>query len=315
MQLSLSTAQPTFAAEPPVIAPMEVTLGALKPMGEPQIREKFKSNLGLRRAAQKKQAEFQFDQEDASFASNSAALQQQVLELNVKKSQMARAKPRAARMEGISVSYRLSHPVTLASRTDEQMVQMAGASVPAEFTHTGAPVLTDFVYIEASARNTSPYVFLSGPSNSYLDGEFVGRGKMQMVACGEEFKAGFGVDPQVQVARELVNKTERIEGGNKVSEFEYKLTVSNYGETTIPLRLEDRIPYSSKSSIQVKLLQTEPELSQDKEYKTEGYKKGLLRWDLQIPAEATNDKAVVVTYKFSVAHDRQMSITGMTKSQ
>ncbi|GAG89460.1 unnamed protein product [marine sediment metagenome] len=126
---------------------------------------------------------------------------------------------------------------------------------------------------------------------------------------------GFGVDPQVQVDRELVNKTERIEGGNKVSEFRYKLTISNYGSANIALRLEDRIPYSPNSLVKVNLIETEPDLSRDQQYRTTAYKKGLLRWDLDIPAQATNDQAIEVTYRFTIAHDKEMAIKGMTKSQ
>lgn len=133
---------------------------------------------------------------------------------------------------------------------------------------------------------------------------------MSQVASGEEFKAGFGVDPTVLVEKSLVDKKEHIEGGNKVAEFEYKIVISNYGNEGVALRLEDRIPFNPSGAVQVKLIEAKPELSQDKEYQETQSRKGLLRWDLKVSANAVNDKAFIVTYKFSTAHDKQMAIQG-----
>ena len=60
----------------------------------------------------------------------------------------------------------------------------------------------------------------------------------------------------------------------------------------------------------MKLIEAKPELSQDKEYQETQSMKGLLRWDLKVPANSVNDKAFTVTYKFSTAHDKQMAIQG-----
>lgn len=96
-----------------------------------------------------------------------------------------------------------------------------------------------------------------------------------------------------------------------VSEFEYKLTVSNYGKNIIRLKLQDRMPYSPDGSVQVKLLEAEPEISQDPEYQKTELKKGVLRWDLEIPQQAINEDAMVIVYRFRMAHEKQMAIRGL----
>ena len=138
----------------------------------------------------------------------------------------------------------------------------------------------------------------------------MGRGELKLLAAGEEFTSGFGVDPQLQVRRELVAKDERIEGGNLVSELEYRLTISSYRDRAIALILEDRIPYSPDAVVQIRLLESKPELSQDPEYQRTDFKKGILRWDLEIPAQAIDDKATVVIYRFSIAHDKDATVQG-----
>lgn len=309
--LTLSTTQPTFTAEPPVIEPLEITLGPKKVLKEEEV-EKTLEGFQQRRFAEQKAAA---PPPERSSMLNVFAGEEQLLELTQKVDVLMAAKKKIMRIEGVSVTYQLPHLVNLASRTDEQILQIAAVSMPARFTHIAAPVLTDFVYEETSATNTTPYVFLPGSYNAYLNGEFVGRGRIELIASGEEFRAGFGTDPQVQVVKELVTKSEHIEGGNMVSEFEYKLTVSNYGKKVMRLKLEDRMPYSPDGSVQVKLLEATPKISQDPEYQRTKLKKGLLRWNLEIPEQAINEKAIVVMYRFRMAHDKQMTIKGLFESR
>jgi len=306
-QLTLSTAQPSFSAEPPVIDPLKVTLGQAQVLEEAKVRELVFSNVAQRNTKQTELQQRQQVQADLNFI----AAQSQFLELTQKADFVRAGREKARRVEGVSATYKLSQPVSLASRTDEQILQITAVDVPSKAYYVAAPVLTDFVYEEAAATNTSSYVFLPGSYDSYLNGEFVGKGDLELIAGGEDFKVGFGADPQVQVTKTLVSKSERTEGGNRVSEFEYKLEMANFRENDIALRLMDRIPYSTGSAIQVKLAKAAPELSKDTEYRKTGYKKGLLQWDLDVPAHAANDKSMAVTYKFSVAHERGKAISGL----
>lgn len=307
VRLILSTAQPMFTAEPPVIEPLRITLGSKKILKEEEVKKTLEGFQQRRFAEQKAPA----PSLENSSKLNVFAGEEQVLELTQQTDVLIAAKKRVMRIEGVSVTYPLPHLVSLASRTDEQILQIANMNIAARFTHVAAPVLTDFVYEETLATNTTPYVFLPGSYNAYLNGEFVGRGRIELVASGEEFRTGFGVDPQVHVTRELVTKTERIEGGNIVSEFEYKLTVSNYKEKIIRLRLEDRIPYSPDGSVQITLLEAKPEINQNPEYQRTKLSKGILQWDLEIPQQAINEKSIVVMYRFRIAHEKQKAIKGL----
>ena len=311
VQLTLSTAQPTLTAEPPIIEPLEIALGPKRVWEVEELKDALGQFERRRSVAQKEVA----PSPELSNILNVFAGEEQVLELTQKTDVLKAGKKKIMRLEGVSVTYQLPHSVNLASRTDEQILQIAAVRLPAHFTHRAAPVLTDFVYEEISAKNTTSYVFLPGSYNAYLNGEFVGRGSIELIASGEEFGAGFGVDPQVQVAKELISKTEHVEGGNQVSEFTYKLTVSNYGEKAIRLKLEDRMPYSPDGSVQVKLLEAKPEISLDAEYRRTKLSKGLLRWDLEIPAQAINEKEIMVTYRFRMAHDKQLTIKGLFESR
>jgi len=73
------------------------------------------------------------------------------------------------------------------------------------------------------SRRLKPGRVYSGPSAQALAcggdqgfTDFVGRMRMPLVAMGEEFTAGFGVDPQLQITRQMMDKVRTTQGGNQV---------------------------------------------------------------------------------------------------
>jgi hypothetical protein len=59
----------------------------------------------------------------------------------------------------------------------------------------------------------------------YVGSDFVGWMNLPLVAIGEKYKVGFGVDPQLQVARVLLKKNRTVQRGNQVHNYEYRITV------------------------------------------------------------------------------------------
>ena len=215
-----------------------------------------------------------------------------------------------ARVEGVSVTYELPGRLTLPSRSDQQLATIATIVAKAEFTLIASPLLTDYVYLQAEMTNGSDTILLPGSASIFRDGQFVGRGEVPLVTIGERFTAGFGIDSQVQVAHELEEKTTRIQGGNRIDTYTYRIALRNYKNTVVGLRLLDRLPYTEDSSIRIDLdkAKTEPALSTDAEYLRTLGKKGILRWDLKLGPNTIDDKATIVRYSYTMEYDRNMQI-------
>src|SRR5439155_1996708 len=98
--------------------------------------------------------------------------------------------------EGPTVTYHLSTRLMVPSRSDEQILEVARIDMPPEYYYKAVPLLTTHVYRLANLKNKSKYVLLPGEATMYLGTDFVGRMDLPLVAIGEEFTAGFGVDPQ-----------------------------------------------------------------------------------------------------------------------
>jgi len=149
---------------------------------------------------------------------------------------------------------------------------------------------------------------LPGQASVFRDGEFVGKSELPLVTIGEKLTAGFGIDSQVQVTHELEEKKTRIQGGNRIDTYDYRIALSNYKNTAVELQLLDRLGYTDDSSIKIELVKTEPELSKDSEYLRTARKKGILRWDLNLPPNTFDENATVVKYSFTMEYDRNMQI-------
>ncbi len=210
----------------------------------------------------------------------------------------------------LTVTYELPGRTSLPSRDERHFVQIAAMPMEGAFYRLAMPVLTHHVYEEARVRNDSGRVLLAGPIAAYRAGEFVGHDQMETVTRGQSLTAGLGIDSAFRTERELIKKDDRIQGGNRVAEFTYRLTLENFGEEDGEVRLLDRLPYTDNDEIRVELTNTTHSLSEAEDYQ-EQREKGLLRWDVTVPGRSMEDEAFTVEYTFTVEHDRQKTVSGL----
>jgi uncharacterized protein (TIGR02231 family) len=234
-----------------------------------------------------------------------------VLELVAKKADRRPSDEFAAVSEGVSVTYQLPNKTNLPSRSDQQLIQITSAPMKAEFHKVAIPVLTSFVYDEATVTNESKNVLLAGPVSTYLAGQFVGHGEIPTVAVGETFRVGFGIDSSLRATRELTEKTDTTQGGNRVSTFTYRIAIENFGDQAVAVRVLDRLPMGKDGQVKLTLAPAAQgmEISPDPAYLATDRKKGILRWDVEVPAQAIGPKALAIEYQFSLEYDRQMSVS------
>jgi uncharacterized protein (TIGR02231 family) len=307
--LSLSTAEPTMVSAPPVLDPMLVSLSAPAPAQQAE-QQVFAQIENVRRQVQSRKANIKkgiganFDLNALAFSNQGFVLQATGKQVKEFQKQLAVV----VRKEGVSVTYKLPGKLSLPSRSDQQLVTIASISAKADFTLIATPLLTDYVYLQAELLNKSETILLPGQASVFRNGEFVGNSQLPLVTIGEKLTAGFGIDSQVQVTRELEDKKTRIQGGNRIDTYHYRIALSNYKNTAVELRLLDRLPHTDDSSVKIEVLETKPNLSEDGEYLRTARKKGILRWGLNLPPNTLDEGATVVNYSFTMEYDKNMQI-------
>lgn len=331
VKLTLSTATPRMNAEIPLLAPMWVALGPVGGAPMPNADE-FSANMPPSQTGQQaqpgkggnlyaQQRESQIaalntwntarpnkqSDEQVGWELNRLAADNQNLELTLGKKQLREwAAGARAIEEGLAVAYELPGTISLASRNDMQMVGILTTSLPGKSYYEVAPLLATYVFQGTDLVNTTGLPMLAGNYQAYVGQEFVGSGQLPLVAKGQNFSIGFGVDTQLRCTRELKDKTDKTELGSRVQSFAYALTVENFKDKPVTIRLIDRIPVTKNVDMAIKLTETSSELSKDTEYLSALRDKGILRWDIEVPATAIGSKAKKVEYTFEMkfASDR-----------
>lgn len=335
VQMRLSTATPSVISLAPTLTPMTLTLrreqGQQQGQNEQvdakgyvdQLKQKRELTLrnynsnnhdqGGKQALRSQSGDNWYNvQADINpgntMALNGVAQEQQMAEFILRDKDAVKELNRGE--ETITVTYDLPGRTTLQSRADQQLVGISTVAMKSEFYKVAVPVLTPYVYNEASVTNDSKTVLLAGPCVAYMNGQFVGHGQVPTTFVGGSFTAGFGIDTSLRASRELIERTEVTQGGNQVITFDYRLSVENFSDQPATIRLLDRMPKPDGNQLKPTLISSSVEPSKDAEYARTQKKQGILRFDIEVPKGATNGEARTIDYRMTIEHDKQMTIAG-----
>lgn len=216
---------------------------------------------------------------------------------------------------GPAVSFVLPRPVTVATDSDRmQRSRIASFDAAPEFIHVAVPLLTDSVYLRGTLVNGSPYLLLPGNAAIFLGNDYIGPTTLGNVPPNARFDVFFGIDRNLAARRTLVSRnTERtglFSGGVRTTS-DYRIELDN--PTSRPAKMEvlDRIPVSRNEQIEIALLGPSTALSANPEYLRDGRPQGLLRWDLTVPAGATGPSATPVTWGVRISHGKDVRTTAL----
>jgi len=322
--LILSTAQPLLNAAPPDLKSLEVAIGHSAPKVDPEsgtltfggtadaakaLRENTMTANTLR-----SQSAMNYNAKNPSAGSqlaNEAAALEQFRDLLTAREEIGKTEGIAVGIlgNGPSVTFRLKSKLTLPSRNDEQTLEITKLELTPKFYYKAVPVVTPHVYRLADLTNTSDFILLPGEATMYLDTDFVGQTQIPTVAIGKPFTVGFGVDPQLQIQRKLVDKTRTMQGGNQVLTFKYRILLSSYKTVPAEVQVWDRMPHSEAAqSIVPTLSKGETELSKDALYLRDERTKNLLRWDVKIEPKQNGEKTLNIDYEFKLELDKNVTI-------
>ena len=237
---------------------------------------------------------------------NRAAASDQAEELRVADGPGSGPPPAEKDGPGAVVTFTVAGRLDIPSRRDPQLLEVARAELPAEYYAKAVPVLTPRVYRLAKLTNKGDLVLLPGEATVYVGGDFVGRMRLPLVAAGEPFVAGFGVDPQLQVGRRLLRKSRTVQGGNQIFTYEFRISLRNYRPGPVQVQLWDRLPKPQGEAVAVNLVKTSAELSTDAMYQRTARMDNLLRWDLEVPPGTVGDRPMDLNYEFRLEYARDL---------
>lgn len=214
-----------------------------------------------------------------------------------------------AEEKGIAVVYKLANRSSIKSDGSEHKLPVSSQSLRAKFEYSSYPRATLFAYLGSRVANAKDLQLLSGRVNIFLDGDFVGTSGIDNIGPGEEFDLYLGVDENVKIKREQVEKKidETLIGGilspTKRTILKYKLTIENYKSKKVSAKLFEAMPVSEDDRIKVKINQVSLE-PKEKDWKD---RKGVWLWELELEPKAKTE----IVYSYTVENPRDMQVEGL----
>ncbi len=284
--LTLSTARPVGATAAPELSPFGLGF------------ERFEADAGRRYRGKS-----MFD--NAAPASEPAGVGG-ILNLHSSDvAEEAREQDADITLAGFQALYAIPGRVTVDNQGTAKKVQISAENIEARLTVMAAPALDPNAYLTAGFTVDGDTPLLPGRVLLFRDNVYMGQGALPLLSPGEEHALGFGVDDRVRVKRTEVRR-ETSESGiistDLVEEQSWAIEVQNLHVRTMPVRILDRMPYSTHEDISVELLAgtTRPsETNVDR-------KQGVLAWDYELAEGA--ETLIRFGYRVSSPKDRPIRL-------
>ena len=188
---------------------------------------------------------------------------------------------------------------TIPSDNQNHQVDLTSFVQNAIYGYAVVPKLNKEVFVTAQVLANDLINQISGEANVYYDGTFTGKTFISPTT-NDTLLLTLGKDKRIQVERIKLKdfSSKSLFGSTKKEQTTYEIKVKNTHKDTITLTIEDQIPVSSNSEIEVKLL----------EYQGATYdaNTGKLTWKIELKA----DESKSVKFSFEVKHPKDKPLTG-----
>ena len=154
----------------------------------------------------------------------------------------------------LRVEFKIQSKFSIASDGFDQRVQIATYELPASYEYHTVPKIDPAVYLVAQVSGWEKLNLLSGESNIYFDGTFIGKNYVDVNSTKDTLSFSLGKDSKVQVLRTRVSEKSKSKtiGSRQKFEVAWEIKVKNNGGAEIPFMIKDQFPISVNEDIKVK---------------------------------------------------------------
>lgn len=298
VQLLLSTARPSLAAQLPELDPWYLDVNL--PLPPPLAPAPFAAQArGMYSAAAK-------PQQMASGVATAFGVADTLVMEEDEPSPPAEVGIATATVEqaGTALVFRVGRSVDIPSDRSPHKTTVARDRLPCTFDYVSAPVLAESVHLRAAIVNSTERVLLQGEASVFLQSQYVGTTQLKQTAPAETFKVFLGLDDGIKIKRELieraVEKGSVLQSGIRRITYAYRITVHNYASTTRDVVIRERLPVSRHEKVKVRVQSMQPQPK-------DRTKLELAVWQWSLAPDAEHK----IEFQFVIEHPQDLRITGL----
>ncbi len=152
-----------------------------------------------------------------------------------------------------NIEFEIANPYSIPSDGKQYTVDINQLDLDASYQYAVAPKLSTDVFLTAKLTNWNKYNFLSGEANLFFEGTFIGKSLINTAATTDTLSLSLGADKNIVVTRtSLKDLTEKQSlGSNRKETRDWQIEIKNRKNQPVNLLIEDQVPVSQNSSIEV----------------------------------------------------------------
>ncbi|MBT1696576.1 mucoidy inhibitor MuiA family protein [Fulvivirgaceae bacterium PWU4] len=201
----------------------------------------------------------------------------------------------------LNTEFDIALPYTVNSSNKPTLVDIRNHEMKADYTYSVAPKLDADAFLLARATGWEDFSLLPGEANVFFEGTFVGKSYIDPNNIKDTLSVSLGRDKRIVVKREKLKdfSSKKLIGSNQRENYAYEISVRNTKTEPVKLIIEDQIPVSQNSQIEV--------IVGDLAGARYNQNTGKLVWEIAL--QPNESKKIV--YKFEVKYPKDKIIAGL----
>jgi uncharacterized protein (TIGR02231 family) len=195
-----------------------------------------------------------------------------------------------------TVTFDITIPYSLPSDGKVQTIEIQRTTTPADYKYVTTPKLSTLAYLTGNITDWAEQNLIGGEATLYFENTFVGKSYLNVNQLKDTLTVSLGTDNSILVKREKRQDftSRKVLGSNKTETYSFLITVRNNKTNPVRISVNDQIPISSNSGIEVDAV----ELSGGKH----NSQTGEIKWDLEIKPQETRE--LILTYSVKYPKDK-----------
>ena len=192
----------------------------------------------------------------------------------------------------LSIEYAIDLPYSIKSDNEMNMVLINTKSLNTEYVYYAVPKLDLSVYMVARITNLSSLNLIPGKANLFHDGAYIGETYLNPTTMEDTMNLSLGKDQNIVVTRTLLKdeSKEKVVGDKIEKSVSYRITIKNQKAKNIKLFLQDQVPVSRNSEIEIVMTDLSKGFLDEVT--------GIIEWNLRMKPAETQTFNLIYTVKY-----------------
>jgi uncharacterized protein (TIGR02231 family) len=199
----------------------------------------------------------------------------------------------------LNTEFDIALPYTVSSASKPTLVDIRNYELKAVYNYSTAPKLDHDAFLLAKAIGWEELSLLPGEANIFFEGTFTGKSFIDPNNIKDTLSLSLGRDKRIVVKREKLKEltSRKMIGTNQKESYAWEISVRNTKSEAIKVSIEDQIPVSQNSQIEVTAVDVAGAV----------YNKdtGKLSWGLKLQPNET--KKIIFKYEVKYPKDKQVN--------